>query len=284
MRRHRPRRRSPERALPRGRKLRALTLAAVLLGALVILFSEAAAAAHPDFSGIWGTYRAPGQAPRGRRLGPSLADLPLTPAGRAKAEAYHNLVDPKSELPGGFCLGYGMPGAMLLSGGYPMEIVQRDDLILVVYEAYEELRWIYLENRVKDSDLFPERDGYSFGRWEGDKLVVETTHLTESLDQRQFPHGDRARIREEYELEKGADGGKVLVAHMTLTDPDFYTKPVTAEKKWSFVPGGRLLPYQCNEPSWEEHLEKLRGQGAAAGAGPRAEAEAGEGKAGTPGH
>jgi hypothetical protein len=45
---------------------------------------------------------------------------------------------------------------------------------------------------------------------------------------------------------------------MTLTDPAFYTEPITTEKKWAFLPGVRLLPYECNEPAWEEHLDELR--------------------------
>ena len=157
-------------------------------------------------------------------------------------------------------MGYGMPGSMLSSGGYPMEIVQHDDVLLVVYEAHSEIRRIFLKNKTPDKDLFPDRNGYSFGHWEGDKLVVETTHLKEALDQRQFPHGDKARIVEEYELVRNDDGGKTLEARMTLTDPEFYTEPVTADKKWSFLPNGRLLPYECNEPAWEEHVEQLRQQ------------------------
>ena len=54
------------------------------------------------------------------------------------------------------------------------------------------------------------------------------------------------------------DGTKVLTSKMTMTDPDFYTQTITAEKKWQFQPGVRLLPYECNEPAWEEHLEHLR--------------------------
>jgi hypothetical protein len=51
---------------------------------------------------------------------------------------------------------------------------------------------------------------------------------------------------------------------MTMTDPSFYTQPVTAQKQWQYLPGVRLLPYECNEPTWEEHLERLRhGNGAA---------------------
>ena len=50
---------------------------------------------------------------------------------------------------------------------------------------------------------------------------------------------------------------KVLVAEMTLTDPEFYTQPVKAEKKWAFVPNGHLLPYECAEESWLKRLEEL---------------------------
>ena len=67
-----------------------------------------------------------------------------------------------------------MPGAMLGSGGYPMEIVQHEDSCLVVYEAHAEIRRIYINARAKEEDLFPDRNGYSIGRWDGDKLIVET--------------------------------------------------------------------------------------------------------------
>lgn len=240
----------------------AVALPAIVLGACIGFASPPGMAAeHPDLTGVWGTYREPGQA-RGPRRARAESTLPLRPAARAKVEAYHKLVDPTGDQPGAWCLGYGMPSAMLGSGGYPMQIVQHEDLILVVYEAYGEIRRIYLKNRADDKDLYAERDGYSFGRWEGAKLVVETTHLKESVDQRQFPHGDQARIVEEYELTTTDDGSKVLVAHMTMTDPEYYTEPVTAEKKWLLEPDTRLLPYECNEPSWEEHLEQLRQQDA----------------------
>jgi hypothetical protein len=141
-----------------------------------------------------------------------------------------------------------------------MEIVQHDDIIVVIYEAHGEIRHIHINNRAPEEDLFPDRNGYSVGRWEGDKLIVETTHLKEAVDQRRYAHSAEARIVEEYELITNDDGSKVLVANMTMTDPVFYTAPITAEKKWSFLPGIRLLPYECNEPTWEEHLDSLREQ------------------------
>ena len=229
-------------------------LGATLLGLCVA--GSVLAAERPDFTGVWGNYRAPGAAPQQR--GAPQAPLPLRAEAKAKVDAYHALVDPRGETPGGFCLGTGMPGSMLGSGGYPMEIVQHENLILVVFEAHAEIRRIYLGERADEGDLFPDRNGYSFGRWDGDKLIVETTHLKEAVDQGRYPHSDQAKIVEEYTLEVNDDGTKVLTSKMTMTDPAFYTQPITAEKKWQFQPGVRLLPYECNEPTWEEHLDRLR--------------------------
>ena len=231
-----------------------LKVGSALLGLCVA--GAALAAERPDFTGVWGNYRAPGAAPPQR--GAPQAPLPLRADAKAKVDAYHALVDPRGETPGGFCLGTGMPGSMLGSGGYPMEIVQHDNLIIVVYEAHAEIRRIFLGERAKEEDLFPDRNGYSVGRWEGDKLIVETTHLKEAVDQGRYPHSEQAKIVEEYSLVVNDDGTKVLTSQMTMTDPGFYTQPITAEKKWQYQPGVRLLPYECNEPLWEEHLERLR--------------------------
>jgi hypothetical protein len=227
---------------------------ATLIGLCVA--GSAFAADRPDFTGVWGTYRAPGAAAPQR--GAAQAPLPLRPEAKAKVDAYHALVDPRGDTPGGHCLGTGMPGSMLGSGGYPMEIVQHDDIVLVVYEAHAEIRRIYLNGRANEQDLFADRNGYSVGRWEDDRLIVETTHLKEAVDQQRYPHSDQAKIVEEYSMVTNDDGSKVLTSKMTMTDPDFYTQTITAEKKWQFQPGVRLLPYECNEPAWEEHLERLR--------------------------
>jgi hypothetical protein len=241
--------------------------AAVLALGAAFVATGALAAEHPDFTGVWGNYREPGAAAPARGGGGGFgaqADLPLKPEAKAKVDAYRAAVAPSGDTPGGFCLGTGMPGSMLGSGGYPMEIVQHDDLLVVVYEAHTEVRHIYITGRAKEGDLFPDRNGYSVGRWEGDKLIVETTHLKEAVDQGRYPHSDEAKIVEEYHLTTTDNGGKVLTANLTLTDPKFYTQPIKAEKKWQFLPGTRLLPYECNEPTWEEHLEQLRNESAGA--------------------
>jgi hypothetical protein len=183
--------------------------------------------------------------------------LPLRLEAKAKVQEYQRLIAGTGETPGGYCLGTGMPGSMLGSGGYPMEIIQRPDQITIVYEAHNEIRRVYFGNRIiPEKDRLPERDGYSTGRWEGSTLVVETTKLNEQVDQR-YAHSDKARIVERYTLSE-EDGRKVLTAEMTMTDPDFYTAAVSETKKWSIVSNGFLMTYECNEPAWLDRLEALR--------------------------
>ena len=217
----------------------------------------ALAAEQPlDLSGIWGMYIEPGQSPFAG-FGASL-DLPFTPEGRKRVEAYRALVTPASDNPGAHCLGSGMPESMMFSGAYPMEIIQRPEQITIVYEAHAEIRRLYLGNKVlPEGDRLPGRNGYSAARWDGGTLVVETTSLREQEDQ-MYPHGEQARIVERYHLVTDANGGRVLVAEMTLTDPLFYTKPVTATKKWLLDPKGVLLPYECNEEAWLDRLKQLK--------------------------
>jgi hypothetical protein len=212
------------------------------------------AAEHPDFSGVWTAYIAPGESPRRR----APLDLPLTPQGHSKVDTYRQLVSATSDNPGAHCLGSGMPASMMFSGGYPMEIVQRPDLVLVIYEAWTEIRQLYLGDKIIPAqDRVPDRNGYSTAHWDGDTLVVEITNLKEQEDQT-YPHSDQAHILERYHLAKGLRGEKVLVDEWTLTDPVFYTRPVMGEKKWAYDPKGILLPYECNEEAWLDHLEALK--------------------------
>jgi hypothetical protein len=230
----------------------ALVLAACGLG------TSSAAESPPDLSGVWTWHIEPGKSP----FAPpgSVMSLPFTPEGRKKVEEYRALVGPTSDNPGAHCLGSGMPESMTFSGGYPMEIIQRPEQITVIYEAHSEIRRLYFGAKIiPEGDRVPSRNGYSTARWEGSTLVVETSNLKEQEDQG-YPHSEQAHITERYHLTTQPNGARVLVAEWTLTDPVFYTKPVSAEKKWTFDPKGILLPYECNEEAWLDRLEALKKQ------------------------
>ena len=227
-------------------------LAAVVMCASAL--TPAQAQTPPDLTGVWADYV---DGPQPGSLAVAIPDLPYTDDARAKVDAYRKLVQPTGDTPGGVCLGPGMPGLFMGGATYPLEIVQRPEQITMLYELHNDVRRIYFGARnVPVADRIPGRNGYSSGRWEGDTLVVETTQLVEQVDQR-FPHSAEARVVERFHLTAGAKGERVLVIDMTLTDPRFYTKPVTAQKKWMAVTNGHLLPYDCAEEGWRLRLEQL---------------------------
>jgi hypothetical protein len=242
------------------RWLRPLPLALLSVGSGL----AAADTAPPDLSGIWTMYVEAGKpafSPNGGMSGP----LPFTPEGKHRVDEYRSLVG-ADDNPGTHCLGSGLPESMTFSGAYPMEIIQRPEQITVIYEAHNKVRRLYFGAKViPESDRVPDRNGYSVAHWEGQTLVVETSSLKEQEDQA-YPHSEQAHIVERYHLMTDAKGHRVLVAQMTLTDPVFYTKPVVIDKKWRFDPKGILLPYECNEEAWLDHLDALRKKKTAAAA------------------
>ena len=217
---------------------------------------------RPDFTGVWGNYVAPGGrgggiggAGGGRGRGGGGANT-LTPLAQEKVDAYRAVTANTNHSPGAYCVGSGMPASMSGSGGYPMEILQNPRQINVTYEAHKEIRRIYIGDHGFDpAGIFHERNGFSVGRWEGDTLVVEVTHLTEQVDT-SAPHSEEARIVERYTLSM-ENGRRVLTNEWTMTDPLFLTAPMTGTKRWTEMVGGRLLNYECSEPQWYDIVERL---------------------------
>ena len=213
------------------------------------------AADTPDFSGAWTTYRAPAADGVSAR---TEAQLKLKPEALAAHADYQGLIDGTDFSPGNACVGYGMPASMLGSGGYPMEIIQRPEQLLVIYEAHNELRRLYLGDEIRDpSKFFPERNGYSIARWEGERLIVETSRLKTQVDTR-YPHSDQASIREEYYLDPPLqDGSRVLVAELTMTDPAWLEEPFVTTKRWQEMSDYHVLSYECSEPKWLDEMTQL---------------------------
>jgi hypothetical protein len=229
------------------------------LATLLIFSCAAAAAAPPDLTGIW-TLQPDGKA--GAALnGPGDFErtAPFTPLARGKLAEYHGLVDPTGDSPGAHCVPHGMPLALFLGGGYPVEFVQRPEQLTIIYETHNEVRRVFLDGRrIDPADILPSRDGISSGHWEGNTLVVETTGLKESIDQA-TAHSDDARIIERYTPHTDGDLRRLHV-EVTIHDPLFYTAPPTLTREYTQMREGRMLDYDCTEPDWDDHLEMLRRQ------------------------
>lgn len=235
-----------------------------LIGATLALPALAQEMNHPDLSGVWTSYSG-GGGPGGRgRGGPAGAGgrggaggAQLTPLAQEKRQEYLDVTQGTNHSPGAYCVGSGMPASMTGSGGYPMEILQHPRQINITYEAHKEIRRIYIGDHGYDPDeIFPERNGFSVGHWEGDTLVVEVTHLMEQTDT-SAPHSEQARIVERYSLSE-VDGRRILTNEWVMTDPLFLTEPMTGTKQWAELEGGRLLNYECSEPEWYDIVERLK--------------------------
>jgi len=229
------------------------------VSALLLCVAGAACAAPPDLTGLW-TLQADGKAGAALNgVGDFQATAPFTAEARRKVEEYRALVDPTGDSPGAHCVTHGMPLAVFLGGGYPVEFVQRPEQLTIIYETHNEIRRVFLDGRRIDAaDILPSRGGTSFGHWEGDTLVIETTGLKESIDQ-PTAHSEDARIIERYTpLTEG--GLKRMRVEVTILDPRFYTQPPVLVRQYTQLREGRMLDYDCTEPDWEEHLDKLRQQ------------------------
>jgi hypothetical protein len=237
-------------------------------GAALLLASQVCAQeGRPDFSGVWTSSTRPNAPPSaGARAG----SLPLTEEGQRRRAEYQQLIQPVldssptgtgQDNPGAYCVTYGMPSMMLSVGAYPIEFIQRPEQLTIVFEIEGEIRRIYMGDRaLPEQRRFPNRQGYSAGRWEGNTLVVETTSLTDGQDQAGFPHSDQARITERFSMDTDDNGAKVISYEMTMTDPVYYTQAVTATDRWAPIPNGQIIPYNCPEEPWLKLLELRRAQ------------------------
>jgi hypothetical protein len=235
---------------------------AALAGFAVALVSATAWAdsARPDFTGVWSTYVESGRAPPGGGGRRSTAPLPFTPEGKRRNDEYRQLLGPEQANPGAYCVDYGMPQMMEMAGGYPLEFIQKGDQLTIIFEVEGETRRVFLGKRgIPEDKRIPSRQGYSVGHWDGQTLVVETGDLLDGQDQ-SHPHSDQAHISERFALGTDAKGVKFLSYSMSLTDPVYYTTPVTVNKKLAFVPDGFLFTYRCPDEFWLKLLQARRDQ------------------------
>jgi hypothetical protein len=107
-------------------------------------------------------------------------------------------------------------------------------------------RTIYLDVKTPPANVKPSRAGYSIGRWEGDVLVVETSHFLPGVlnaDSRVL-HGAQLRVTERFELDAT---GRQLTRRYEAVDPEYF------EDAWRGtdvveVSDVAYAPYRCKDP------------------------------------
>jgi hypothetical protein len=150
------------------------------------------------------------------------------------------------------CLPHGMP--MTMRGWASLDIIQKPDRITMIAEFEREIRRIWLDRPLHDSDdVDPGWWGYSVGKWEGDTLVVTTIGIRADLEGLGFmAHSDKMVITERIHLVRP----DVLHDELTVTDP------IALKKPWSVTLAMVRLPksyepseYVCDRDSLRSYVD-----------------------------
>ena len=211
--------------------------------------------AQPDFGGLWFPASFDPNAPR---LQPGSRELPFNEAGQQLADEYAASFD-LSDAPGGFCVKPGLPRSVW-GAPFPVEIVQTEGFINMLWEGYFQYRKIYLEGHPRPEPILNTRMGYSVGHFEGDTLVIETNYLREYPYMRRVPNTDDATIVERWNMVSATNDAGEEVKYMTnemfMTDSKLYAEPVRITGTLRFSPDTPIMEYSCSEQIYDQHLQE----------------------------
>jgi hypothetical protein len=188
-------------------------------------------------------------------VSPDDGQLPLTPKGVEAANrgdhqweaSYDN---PEERDNWERCvIGGGQAPTRPQHGYTPMQIVQTPDAIVMMTEDAGGLRVIDMTGHPPPAAL-TSLEGYSAGHWEGDTLVVETTHMRADNLYRGTVDttvvvGPKAKVIERFTRVSDTE----LVEQFTVEDPDYYAKPWLAEFSMTRT-DKPMYEYACHESNY----------------------------------
>jgi len=125
---------------------------------------------------------------------------------------------------------------------YPLQIVQRPDTVVIIYEAYNLFRIIPI-GKPHPEDMELTWMGNSVGRWEGDTLVVDVAGLNDKTLVGGFRHSDQMHIIERYTRQP--DGA--IAYEATVEDPALLAAPWKFAGKFTPHPEWDIQEYVCTE-------------------------------------
>jgi hypothetical protein len=212
------------------------------LAVLAVFLVPASSFAQADFSGVWQPHYDEDNPER--IPGPELRDyagLPINENARQFADSW----DPsRITLPEEQCRVHVSPyiyrGPMNLQVWEERDPKTRELIALKHYiSTYEQTRTIYMDGRPHPGPNAPHTwMGFSTGHYEGDMLVIETTHLKQGWVRRNgLPMSDQAHMTE-YWVRNGDLATQIIV----LVDPVFLAAPMV--KSQDFTRSARELAAQ----------------------------------------
>jgi hypothetical protein len=179
--------------------------------------------------------------------GPSIGDylgLPINAAARLRAESWDASL---LSMPEHQCKPH--PSTYGFRGVGVLRIWEdRDESTQQLVKIHTHIAWqeqhreIWMDGRPHPPEYAPHTwQGFSTGRWEGDVLVVETTHLKAGWIRRNgLPLSDRATMVDRFHRY-----GDVMTHVSIVSDPVYLTEPLVKTNGFSLSPAGTMTPYPC---------------------------------------
>jgi hypothetical protein len=148
------------------------------------------------------------------------------------------------------CVPPGVPNATLMP--FPLQIVHREDMLVILYEAYHLFRIIPIGREHPDY-LDPSWMGYSVAHWEDDTLVVEVTGFNDKTRIAGHPHTTGLFVTERYTR----ISPDVIRYEATVEDPSVFATPVRYAGELELRPEWEIGEYVCaeNNKDYEELFE-----------------------------
>jgi Family of unknown function (DUF6152) len=175
-----------------------------------------------------------------------VANPPLTAEAREGKAKYDEVVDD----PVLGCVSPGMPRVMLRSGPYAIRFIQRGSDLVLQNEWFEIDRTIHMDGKSPVAGAPYTPLGYSVGQWDGDALVITTTHIDwpyfELYGLVGVPQSRAMRIVERF---TPSDDGATVRYDFAATDPAAFTETVRYDNYATFrwQPSLDFIPYDCIE-------------------------------------
>lgn len=139
------------------------------------------------------------------------------------------------------CLMHGIP--RLMFSKYPFLIMQYDEHVDFLHAVNHTFRIVYFDEK-SDPDADPAWLGHPRAKWDKRTLVIQSNryHAETWLDYAGLPHSDELTTEERYTL---LPDGNTIAGTVTITDPNFYTRPWTASFSFTRLAAGSLEQYSC---------------------------------------
>ena len=180
----------------------------------------------PDLSGVW-------LGGRDIRLA---SEIVLKPG----AEGFRIPPDDTDLGQGALCLPPGVPAATSMP--YPLQIVQRDDVVVILYEAYNLFRIVNVGVAHPD-DLDPTWMGHSVASWDGDTLVIDVTAFNDKTRIAGHAHTEAMHVVERY-TRTGLD---TILYEASVEDPNVFAEPLLYSGILAHHPEWEIGEYVCAE-------------------------------------